>query len=508
MLSFFSFKGEKYNVKHEKNEGLSMKSPSEIMESLDVPDGENINACENLIHSDLRYYQKSYAEKFISNDLKVRFDLTKEEVQHLKQFYKQENKVSFAEIGDLILSKFSIFTMEDTKEIYIYKEGVYKNKGSLAKLGTIIREVSKNHGHLASTAFVNEVIAHIQAYTFVDREYVDKGQYINFSNGLFNLSTWELEEHRKNYYSIRQIPVDYDPEATCPNIEKFLSEVVDPENIPLIYEWIGLSLIPETKFQKALMLYGKGGNGKTVFLNLFVKFLGIENIARESLQKLETDKYSVANLYGKLMNICPDIPSNTLHTTDIFKQLAGDDHFIRGERKYQDAFSFKNTARLTFSANQLPKGNIDYAFSRRWILINFPNSFENNQDKELDEKLTPELSGLLNLALEGLKRLQKNREFSNSKSVDDTQKEYLINCDPVRMFLDECTELTDDTVSHDDMYEYYELWAEEKKIPLLKENPFCKQMKSNGVFSHRITGFDEKTQHFRKMSHFVGIALK
>jgi putative DNA primase/helicase len=469
---------------------------------------DRLKASKDYVKKYLASLPKSKAEEIIITELKNKFQLNTAQISNVKQFYKEESKLSFGEIGDLILKKLSIFTMEDTKEIYVYRKGVYNNKGSMAKLGTIIREVSKDYGHLASTAFVNEVIAYIQAYTFVDREYVDKGQYINFSNGLFNLSTWELEGHRKDYYSIRQIPVDYDPAATCPNIEKFLSEVVDPENIPLLYEWIGLSLIPDTKFQKALMLYGKGGNGKTVFLNLFVKFLGIENIARESLQKLETDKYSVANLYGKLMNICPDIPSNTLHTTDIFKQLAGDDHFIRGERKYQDAFSFKNTARLTFSANQLPKGNIDYAFSRRWILINFPNSFENNQDKELDNKLTPELTGLLNLALTGLKRLQENGKFSNSKSVDDTQKEYLINCDPVRMFLDECTELTDDTVSHDDMYEYYELWAEQNKIPVLKENPFCKQMKSNGVSSHRINGFDEKTQRIRKISHFVGVALK
>jgi len=256
-----------------------------------------------------------------------------------------------------------------------------------------------------------------------------------------------------------------------------------------------------------MMLYGKGGNGKSVFLNLFGKFLGIENIARESLQKLENDKYSVANLYGKLANICPDLPSNTLHTTDIFKQLAGNYTYIRGEKKYRDAFSFKNKARLTFSANTLPKGNIDYAFSRRWILIQFPNSFENNQDKDLDEKLTPELSGLLNLALEGLKRLLANG-FSNSKSVGETQEEYLINCDPVRMFLDECTELTDQNVSHYEMYETYSEWAEGKKITVLKENPFCKQIRSNGVFSRRISLFDEKVLHMVKKSQFVGISIK
>jgi putative DNA primase/helicase len=231
----------------------------------------------------------------------------------------EKKKVSFAEIGDLILSRNLIFTMLDTKEVYYYKKGVYTNKGSIAKLGTLIREVSKKNGHLATRDFVNEVIAYIQAYTYIDREKVDNGNYVNFKNGLFNTDTLELEKHRKDYYSARQIPVNYDPEAKCPNIEKFISEIVTPENIPLIYEWIGYSLISCTKFSKAMMFYGKGSNGKSVLLNLLIIFLGSENVSKESLQKLETDKFSVSNLYGKLMNICPDIPSTTLHNTNLFK---------------------------------------------------------------------------------------------------------------------------------------------------------------------------------------------
>src|SRR5208283_4253568 len=114
------------------------------------------------------------------------------------------------------------------------------------------------------------------------------------------------------------------------------------------------------------------------------------------------------------------------------------------ENKYQDPFTFKNTAKLIFSANAIPEGKKDRAYYRRWILIRFPNNFEGeNTDKSLITKLlTPEeLSGFLNLALDGLKRVRENGKFSNEKSIEATQKEYEFNSDPVAAFMDECTQI-------------------------------------------------------------------
>lgn len=486
---------------------------SQFLATINVPEGEKLKACKNLIRDNLMSYSKSEVEACIVAEIKEHFQLKTEEIRNLKQFYKEETaktgtvKIPFNDIGDIIRTENTIFTMRDTKEIYIYKNGVYKNDGSETYLDRAIREECKRWGQVAKRDFVAEVMAYIRAFTYVDREQVDQSKYINFKNGLYNLDTGDFEEHTPTYCSIRQIPVNFDPGAKCPQIEKFLSEVVAPENIPLLYEWVGLSLIPCTEFGKAMMFYGKGSNGKSVFLNLLVRLLGKENISKESLQKLESDKFSVANLYGKLMNICPDLPSTTLHETDTFKQLTGNDFYIRGEEKYKSAFSFKNTARLTFSANELPKGKIDYAFSRRWLLIQFPNSFEGKGDKNLIEKLTPELSGFLNLALEGLKRLIENGKFSNSKSVEATQREYEINSNPVKAFLDQCTNPSEENVTHNEMYEEYKLWAEIKGSTPIGYNPFCKQMKYNGVETHRYNGFNEKIGHCCKMSEFVGIAL-
>ena len=181
------------------------------------------------------------------------------------------------------------------------------------------------------------------------------------------------------------------------------------------------------------MLYGVGSNGKSVFLALLESLFGRDNISAESLQKLEFDKYRLAKLFGKLVNICGDIPDIKMQKSENFKKLTSGFDLIDGENKYQNPFTFKYTTKLVFSANDIPEGKKDKAYYRRWILIRFPNNFEGeNADKSLITKLqTPEeLSGFLNLALDGLKRLRENGKFSNEKSIEATQKEYELNSNP------------------------------------------------------------------------------
>ena len=88
---------------------------------------------------------------------------------------------------------------------------------------------------------------------------------------------------------------------------------------------------------------------------------------------------------------------------------------IPAERKFQDRFRFRNEARLIFGANELPqhvKGG--FAWNRRWIIIDFPVTFEGKkEDKSLERKLQTdeELSGLLNFTLTALKWLLETKTF-------------------------------------------------------------------------------------------------
>ncbi len=233
--------------------------------------------------------------------------------------------------------------------------------------------------------------------------------------------------------------------------------------------------------QKAFLLYGDGSNGKSVFLAFLESFVGKANTFAESLHKLVNDKYRTAKLYGKLVNICSDIPNSKLEKTEIFKKLTSGLDLINGENKYQDSFVFKNTAKLVFSANYLPEVKRDKAYYRRWQLIPFPNNFKGvTADKLLIKKLQApnELSGFLNLALGALKKLNQKGEFTNSKSIEETQKEYELNSNPIVAFMDECTEPGDVDINAVTLYGMYVLWVNYYGKNKIENKQFAKELKN------------------------------
>jgi putative DNA primase/helicase len=236
------------------------------------------------------------------------------------------------------------------------------------------------------------------------------------------------------------------------------------------------------------MLYGQGRNGKSVFLALLQALVGKVNTSAESLQRIEFDKYRSAKLYGKLVNICGDIPDTKMHKSEVFKKLTSGLDDIDGENKYQDSFTFKNTAKLIFSANILPEGKKDKAYYRRWRLVEFPHEFAgDNEDKLIIEKLTckTELSGLLNLALGGLKRLLKNGRFSYDKSVEDTEKTYMLNSNPVAFFMDQFTEVGGDDCEANDLFYAYLGWCEREHKKVVSNIEFSRRLSKMGYSSHR-----------------------
>lgn len=391
--------------------------------------------------------------------------------------YFEGNKFVSKLLGDEILENEHFFTLYDTRELYHYDGGVYRLGGE-----SLIRTIAlKKLGYEFTKNRINEVVEYIKIATQTNRDAINQESHIiNLSNGLYDLLTDEFKPHSPAVLSTIRIPVDYNPEAKCPNIDKFLSEVVSPEDKQLLIAWTGYCLIPDTRKQKAVMLIGNGSNGKSVFLELLTQFIGEENASSESLQDLDTNRFSVANLYGKLINVHPDLSRMKISEDSMFKNLCGGDR-IRAERKFEGAFSFKNKARLIFAANNLPPvKDIDYAFCRRWILIEFPNTFEGeNVDIYLIDKLTTpgELSGLLNLALAALKPILTSDKFSYNKSADDVMRMYQINSNSVAAFVDECVEFGDEDTPKRALYDAYQEWCQMNDIKPVAENIFGKELK-------------------------------
>jgi P4 family phage/plasmid primase-like protien len=328
------------------------------------------------------------------------------------------------------------------QRLYCYMDGVYRPQGE----DTIRQEAQHLLGEKSNETRKRETISYIETERATDYPAPDC-VYVNVLNGSLCWRTGELVAHDPQVFDTVQLPVEYDPAATCPAFDHFLETTLDAEVIPLIEELMGYSLIPDTRYEKAFVLTGPGSNGKSVFLDTLTALLGSENVSGIDLQSLEENRFAAAALVGKLANVHADLDARALKSSTAFKALVTGD-MLTVERKYCEPFEYKNRARLIFSANSVPlAADKSFAFIRRLVIVPFDRTFTGEHaDKYLREKLsTPEeLSGIFNRALAGLDRLYSNSDFTIPAQVDAALGEYHRANDSVVAFVSECCDITPD----------------------------------------------------------------
>ncbi len=166
------------------------------------------------------------------------------------------------DLTERVTTEFTFKTMRDNEEIYYYDiiTGSYRKFGD-----RIIKEYIEILHPSIKTFQVNEIIQKIKRRTPVDRDQFDNNiNIINVQNGLLNIWTGELIDHSSDFLSIVQLPLIYNPKTRCPNIGRFLAQVLHPEDVLTALEVIGYTLCRTTIYEKAVMLYGNGDNGKGV----------------------------------------------------------------------------------------------------------------------------------------------------------------------------------------------------------------------------------------------------
>lgn len=272
---------------------------------------------------------------------------------------------------------------------------------------------------------------------------------LNLANGTLDLDSYILRPHDRADLLTHCLPYAYDPAALCPRWLQFLSEVLvkedgrtpDPELIALAQEYIGYALTIETFYEAMLWLWGMGANGKTVFIKIVHALLGplALSIDLGALGRPDASYY-LAKLGGARVVFSTEATKGQNTGEDILKRLASGEPIparpIRGE-----PITIQPVAKVLWAMNDKPnvKDTSD-GFWRRLRLVPFYRQFaEHERDTQLAERLLSELSGILNWALDGLRRLRANGRFTDAAAVRDAVAEYRTSQNVVALWLDECT---------------------------------------------------------------------
>jgi len=417
----------------------------------------------------------------------VRMGVIKEYKKESNDFliYNENGKpigISIDGVVDYLLEKYNFKTIFHTKSetIYFYRDGLWAKEGR-AKIKT---EVEKLLGTWSKNNVVNEILEKIKRKTEIRGEEFNKipEGFICIENGILDLRKQELLDHSPDYYFKNKIPLFYNPKAKCPNIKKFFDEILYKENVPLIEEWFGFNLYNKYFKKKALILFGERDTGKTVLVGLLTNFVGEKNKVGLSLQKITFNKsFDLLCLKDKYSNIHDDLSSKDLTDVGGFKIATGGG-YITGEEKFGDHIDFLTFAKHTFATNKIPpvKDINDDAYFSRWMPVAFDNIIpEKDQDEFLISKITTpqELSGLLNLALKGLKRLLENKKFSFYKSVEEVKEIMQRSSHPLSAFAQDCLKQKNgEKIIKNDLFAVYTKWCEEKKIARMSKEQIGRQL--------------------------------
>ena len=326
----------------------------------------------------------------------------------------------------------------------------------------------------------------------------DKSEYINpfmvnVKNGIIDLKNFEILDHDPNIFTVNQLNCSYDANAYDENIDKMLNNITcHNKNLRILIEdMLGYLLLGDCRFQKAFILLGQGSNGKSAFLKLIENWLGKNNISELSLAQLN-EKFKTAELVGKIANIGDDIDKSMLKDTSVFKKLVTGDG-VTVERKNKDAFNFSNIAKMIFSANSLPpSSDKSNGFFRRITIIPFNAVFDSKNpdyDPNIEDKINTEnaRSYLLNLALGGFARLQKNKGFIIPEEVRSVINAYEIDNNNVLQWIEsKAMEIEDKTTN--ELYTDYCLFCNQNNQIALQIRNF------NNEVRKRFTDFEIVTK--------------
>jgi P4 family phage/plasmid primase-like protien len=349
--------------------------------------------------------------------------------------------------------------------------------------------------HSVTSTLVSNTLHALECFRLVDgtvpmpshlRE-PGEGDWLALDNGLLDLESQELRPHTTDWFSAVCLPYAYDPAARCDSWLEVLGQNLegDAERLGLLQEFFGYTLIGSTDAQMCLVLVGEGGNGKSVVLAGLHALLGADNVSTVPLEDFG-GRFAMAQTLGKLANICAEVGELDRTAEGTLKAFVSGDR-MSFERKGKDGFSARPTARLVLSTNNVPRfADRSEGVWRRLLLVPFNRRVPSSErrpglDKPEFWLCGGELPGMLNWALEGLRRQRANNFlFTLPAACRAALEAHRLESDPCRAFLVEHYKADPKAgpLASAEVYQHYKKWCEENghKAVLAASN-FGKQVR-------------------------------
>lgn len=249
----------------------------------------------------------------------------------------------------------------------------------------------------------------------------DRG--INFANG-YVLEDLFIGEHDPKYGATFTLPFNYDRDnaSRCPKWMEFLHSCWGHEEdfdqrVLALQEMFAVTLFKVApQYQRAFLLFGRAGTGKTQVLKVLRALLPPDAVSELGPQQWG-ERFALVDLIAKAANICGELPEAGMITGNIFKEVV-EGSPVRSEFKNQDGFVFVPQCAQWFASNYLPVSrDTTRGFIRRWLILDFnkPVAVEDRVENLAEMLVAEEREAIAAWALEGLRRVLDQRGYTEPK---------------------------------------------------------------------------------------------
>lgn len=304
--------------------------------------------------------------------------------------------------------------------------GVFYDENGLVERDKLLQRITQELSPYVTTRLAQkakDLLAALRSFCYQEAPQADpsrihvKGGYITL-DGVY---------HPDRYITQNRLDVEYDPAAQPPAVFlDYVNALLEPEDVLTLQEFLGYCCIPTTKAQKMLFLIGSGGEGKSVLTQVLKGVFGT-SMTSGSLHDLERNRFTLANLEGKLLFLDEDMGVSATKESQVQKRLVTANAPLSIERKGEQAVQAMLTCRLMAFGNVPFSTLYDHsegAFRRRIILTTKPKQEGRRDDRDLPDKILQGKSGVFNWMLEGLSRLTSNGwEFTISQRARENLEE-------------------------------------------------------------------------------------
>lgn len=303
--------------------------------------------------------------------------------------------------------------------IFTFQQTHYQQTGQLTVKSWLEKKVAyeENLREAHCVEFVKKVLRSNALSEEAEDDFFEKSirGKLNCRNGMLNIVTGELSEHEPRVGFRYVLPYDYEPDEVSGLFLDWLAEMMQDrtELMDAVMDMMAYCLWPSYDDHVFAYFVGEGRNGKSTLLHIIQELVGRANYSAISISQLGSNRFAPANLEGKLVNVSEESSGSDLSAEElnVIKDLSAGGE-MQVERKGQQPFNLRNTAKLIFSANKTPRFHEQgKAVRARLLVIPFEHTIP-TPDANVEKKLLSEVPQICSMLVA---RIQDNLRVNKGK---------------------------------------------------------------------------------------------